>query len=72
MYLHVRAEMGDIWAAHRQTAEHAEQQAEVIRQLQRLQSDTQQSKLSHGGMAPPVGARAVFRDLEEINSHRLH
>ena len=37
--------MGDIWATHRQTAEHAEQQAEVIRQLQRLQSDTQQSKL---------------------------
>ncbi|XP_067666453.1 centlein-like isoform X2 [Haliotis asinina] len=37
----VRKELSDLWASHNQLTEHSSQQAELIRQLQSLQLDTQ-------------------------------
>ena len=38
-----RSELRDVWETHQQMTDHTAQQADVIRQLQGLQQDTQKS-----------------------------
>ena len=40
----VRKELAELWTTHNQLTEHSSQQADLIRQIQSLQTDTQKSK----------------------------
>ena len=41
----VRKELAELWSTHNQLTEHSGQQADLIRQIQSLQTDTQKSKI---------------------------
>ena len=40
----VRNELSELWTTHNQLTEHSSQQADLIRQIQSLQTDTQKSE----------------------------